>query len=489
MKFRSFKITLALLFLLIAAGNLALLSKYNIYVGDDGYLASYLYEYHFTGSRSFVLCADWPIHQFLVSTLGVAYRGLYDLYLSILEVIGAEYHYINGLSALLFLATLAIYILTVVRIKRDWLVLASIVILGTLEPFLVMSHSIRTESVMLFALSVGIYSLTRPRADIIAMGGLFLAMSIILNTHLGGWPLLIGLACGTWYIFGHRTLLLYVVGGVIAMLIYLISNDLASIEALTQLKDLYYAQGSISSYTRSHVLNDVYSYFVHAKYKRHLIELIIVSAFFATATQWRNLGHLAKGLLLTTVCTFVAYVLMFSYINPYYLVYFYYLMLVSIVWAGNEILSEQRSRVLGLYALTPFVILYFAIFSMFIRSPGWDAITAQRNAIIRHIPEGSVVAAPEYFVNLDPRYYRSFVPLAQAIDPKSQCIVQYPHAETMDVIVTDTRQNDTITPYLGAFTLTERFKIGRLATQSLSDEGELFIYTRLREGRTSKSHR
>jgi hypothetical protein len=180
---------------------------------------------------------------------------------------------------------------------------------------------------------------------------------------------------------------------------------------------------------------------------------------------------------------------MFSYINPYYLVYFYYLMLVSIVWVGNEILSEQRSRVLGLYALTPFVILYFAIFSMFIRSPGWDAITAQRNAIIRHIPEGSVVAAPEYFVNLDPRYYRSFVPLAQAIDPKSQCIVQYPHAETMDVIVTDTRQNDTITPYLGAFTLTERFKIGRLATQSLSDEGELFIYTRLREGRTSNSHR
>ena len=136
----------------------------------------------------------------------------------------------------------------------------------------------------MIALSVGIFSLTRPRADIIAMGGLFLAMSIILNTHLGGWPLLIGLACGTWYIFGLRTLLLYVVGGMIAMLIYLISNDLASIEALTQLKDLYYAQGSIYSYTRSHVLNDVYSYFVHAKYKRHLIELIIVSAFFATAT-------------------------------------------------------------------------------------------------------------------------------------------------------------------------------------------------------------
>ena len=269
------------------------------------------------------------------------------------------------------------------------------------------------------------------------------------------------------------------------MLIYLVSNDLASIEALIQLKDLYYAQGSVSSYTRSHVLNDVYTYFVHAKYKRHLIELIIVSAFFATATQWRNLDHLAKGLLLTTVCTFVAYVLMFSYINPYYLVYFYYLMLVSIVWAGNEILSEQRSRVLGLYALTPFVILYFAIFSMFIPSPGWDAITAQRNAIIRHLPEGSVVAAPEYFVNLDPRHRRFFIPLAQAVNSKSQCVLHYPHAGKIDVIITDTRQSDAITPYLGAFTLAERFKIGRLATQSLSDEGELLIYTRIREGRTS----
>jgi len=473
-----FKITLAAIFLLISIGNFALLSKYNIYVGDDGYLASYLYEYHFTGSRSFVLCSNWAIHQFLVGTLGPVYRGLYDLHLSFLEAVGAEYHYINGLSALLFLLTLTMFIATLVRIKRRWLVLIGLIIFGTLEPFLVMSHSIRTESVILFALAVGTYSLTRSRADFITVSGLFFSASIILNTHLGGWPLLVGLGAGVWYIFGGRSLMLYLIGAIVGLAIYLLLNDLFSFNALTELANKYREQGSVSTYTRFHVLNDIYAYYVHAKYKRHLIELIIIAAFITVSTYWQKLSRSVRGVILCTVSSFIAYIILFSYINSYYLVYFYYLMLVSAVLAGNEILSDQWSKYLVLPIIAPFVLLYTALFFTFIKSPGWDEMIKKRELILSHLPKGVLVAAPEYFVNLDPRQHRSFIPLAQAVNPG--CIAGYDGVRDLDVIISDTRQREIIVSHLGDFNLVNQIKIGRLATQSISDLGELFIYTRIK---------
>jgi hypothetical protein len=473
---RRYRVALALLFVLLAAGNLALLSRYNIYVGDDGYLASYLFEYHFTGSRSFVLCADWPIHQFLVATLGAVYRWLYHGHLAVLELVDADYYRINALSATLFLVAFALYVAAIARLQNRWLVLACVLVFGTLEPFLVMSHSVRTESVMLLALAAAAYGLTRDRADAVVLGLLCLAAFVILNTHLGGWPLLAGLAVGTYYRFGARPLFVFLGGCAAAMAAYLLLNDLASPQALRQLVETYRGQGSISAYTRWHVLNDLASYFLEAKYKRHLIELLIVAGFVASLLTWRRLGKTARGLILTTISAFIAYIVIFSYINYYYLVYFYFLMLLTIAWAGNELLGTRTARVLAPTLAAPFVVLYAVIFGIFIRSPGWDALADQRDAVLQHLPRGGVVAAPEYFINVDPRNYRNFVPLAQA-EPGSGCLTRHPDPRQFDAIVADTRQQELVAPYLSGFTLVERIRIGRLATRSISDDGELLVYT------------
>lgn len=474
---RTYYVALAAIVTFAILGNLALLSRYNIYVGDDGYLASYLYEYHFTGNRSFVLCGDWPIHQFLVATLGAVYRWIYHAHLTLLEMVGASYYRINALSAILFLVTFVAYLATVLRLQGRWVVVACAIVFGTLEPFLVMSHSVRTESVILFALAVGIYSLTRNRADVLTLGLLFFTGFAIINTHLGGWPLLVGLSAGVYYIFGLRVLLLYSVECAVAFVAYLLLNDLDSPQALTQLVETYRRQGSVSSYTRGHVLNDLARYFLEAKYKRHLIELLIVAGFLLPALQWRRLSQVARGLLLTTIVAFLAYVVLFSYINYYYLVYFYYLMLVSIAWSGSELLRDRSGGVLTSLVVMPFVVLYASIFVMFIRSPGWDAIIARQDVILRHLPPDGVIAAPEYFVNIDPRHHRFFVPLAQA-NEESGCVALLPDPRELDALIVDTRQKGLAGPYLDRFTLVERIRIGRLATQSLSDEGDLFVYVR-----------
>ncbi len=478
MSSRNYYIALATIAILVIVGNLALLSRYNIYVGDDGYLASYLYEYHFTGNRSFVLCANWPIHQFLVATLGAVYRWIYHAHLTFLEMVGASYYRINGLSATLFLATFLFYLATISQLQSRWIVIVCAIVFGTLEPFLVMSHSVRTESIVLLALAAGVYSLTRDRADAVTLGLLFFTGFTIINTHLGGWPLLAGLATGVYYLFGLRVLLLYFVECAVAFAAYLLLNDLGSPQTLAQLMETYRGQGSVSSYTRGHVLNDLLRYFLEAKYKRHLVELLIVAGFLLPMLQWRRLSQMARGLMLTTIVAFLAYIVLFSYINCYYLVYFYYLMLVSIAWSGSELLRERSRGVLASLVVMPFVILYALIFVMFIRSPGWDAIVAQQDMILRHLPQDGVIAAPEYFVNVDPYRHRFFVPLAQA-HQESSCIAQLHDPRRLDVIVVDTRQKGLVEPYLDGFTLVERIRIGRLATQSLSDEGDLFVYVRI----------
>lgn len=478
---RVFRTLLAVSFLVATVGNLALLSKYNIYVGDDGYLASYLYEYHFTGDRSFVFCLDWPIHQF-VATLGAAYRWLYDAHLSLLELLGADYHRINALSAVLFLLTFLLFILTVAQRRCRWLVLACVVVFGSLEPFLVMSHSIRTESVMLLALALGTYGLSRNKWDMRTQSLLFLSALVIINTHLGGWPLLVGLAAGTYYLFGARALLIYLASCAIALVVYLFLNDLASTEAMGRVVATYHAQNSVSSYTRSHVLGDLADYFLTAKYKRHLIEFLIIGAFLLAVWRWKMLERVSRALILTTGAAFFAYVVLFSYINPYYLVYFYFLMLLVIAWSGDDLLGERQSQVAGTVLALPFAMLYLAILAMFVNSPGWQGITARRADLLQHLPLGEVIAAPEYFVNLDPARRHLMVPLAQA-NPASGCLVRQPDPRSFGALIADTRQKNLVTPYLDEFQLATRVHVGRLATQSLSDDGELFVYTHRRGSR------
>lgn len=470
-----FRPLLAVLYLGFAVGNLVLLSKYNIYVGDDGYLASYLYEYHFTGDRTFMFCLNWPIHQFLVATLGAAYRWLYDAHLCLMELLGVDYYRINALSAALFLLTFLLFIWTVAQRRTGWLMAACVVVFGSLEPFLVMSHSIRMESIILLGLAIGTYGLSRNRWDMYVKGLMFLSALLIINTHLGGWPLLVGLASATLYLYGARALFIYLVSCAISLVVYLFLNDLASPEAIRRLLATYHAQDSVSSYTRAHVLGDLAHYFLAAKYKRHLIEFMIIGAFLLTVWRWEILERVSRALILAIIVAFFAYVILFSYINPYYLVYFYFLMLVVIALSGDNLMERRQSQVAGTVLAFPFVVLYLAIFAMFVNSPGWTGITAHRTELLRHLPSVGMFAAPEYFVNLDPARRRFMVPLAQA-NSASGCLAQKNDPRGFVAMIADTRQDSLVKPYLDRFQVAARVHIGRLATQGLSDDGDLFVY-------------
>ena len=65
------KKTLFFFFLIII--NILLIHKYNIFVGDDGFLAAHIIDYFFLGIKDSIVCKDLPVLKFYLHLLSDSY--------------------------------------------------------------------------------------------------------------------------------------------------------------------------------------------------------------------------------------------------------------------------------------------------------------------------------------------------------------------------------------------------------------------------------
>lgn len=454
--------------------NVVLLDKYNIFVGDDGILASHVFGWAFDGTRTQILCPDWNAHAVLLAVLGPLYRWYYGAAALILDGAGLPLHWINGASLLLFLATVALVAATLANVPNRPVALLGVLVLATLEPVLVASHSIRQDALMLFGIALLLHGLVRPSAPAWQVLGTTLGV-FVLETHPSGYPPLVALALGTLLLRGWPGALRFAGAGLVATLAWLACNDFLSPAHLAEVREAFAGAGRTLGLSRWAILDGVRDYLLAAKYKRHLIELLIVAAWAAPVLRWRMLSREARVLAALPAITALFYVVM-GYLNLAYISYLLLMMLVSAAWSWGEMPLGPRAWVPGLALCLPFLILYAGLAVMFGGSPAWGPVERQKSEIAALLPQDGHFAAPFSWVMLEPRR-ATFLPVSQLADAGA-CDRRFGASAPPTTVLVDTQNAAAAAPSLGGYREVRRFRIGRLATQSLDDSGELVVSVR-----------
>jgi hypothetical protein len=455
------------------AVNAHLHDKYNVFVGDDGILASHVFGYVFRGRTDIMLCADWNAHRVLMAVLGPLHRWSYGATTWLLDRAGQPLHLLPVMSLLYFLGAVAAMAATLRR-SRDWTFgLLALLVFVTLEPVLVSSHSIRQEAMVFFGIALLLWSLVRLGPGL--PGFLVTAFGIFaLQTHPSGYPPIAAIGVASVILGGWRAAAWFVGAGLLASLVWLAANGFASPEHLADVRATFAQSGGTLALPRWGIIDNLRIYFLEAKYKRHLIELLIVAVWAAPATRWRELTATSRVLLWLPALTFALYVAM-GYLNHYYVSYFLQMMLVSAAFSWGDLRPGAGARRFALVLPMPFIALYALIAITFLPSPGWGLLEAQREAIEAQLPADGHFAAPFYFAYLDPRRTTTYLPLTQ-VNEAGACEARFGPGTPPRVLMVDAQNAAVVAPVLAAYREVARFHIGRLSTQSLDDSGELVAY-------------
>jgi len=266
-------------------------------------------------------------------------------------------------------------------------------------------------------------------------------------------------------------------------------KGIANLETLNSILELSSGAHSNSAFFSFSLLLEIksifynlYDYFYNAKYKRHLIELVIFFLYASTFFQFKNFSRELKIFSFFPLIYLFGY-LMLNYFNISYLKFFYYFFLVYFSFYIFEIKGNNFKIALSFFmGCTLFIFL--GVFFVFNFHNPWKLIDKNFNKIQNKISSNSIVSAPYYYSLINPKIANNYLPISQLDEPgKDKCYSKYQKGnKKADYVITDTRHlnnyegSKRIESYLTNYTMIESIKIGRLGTMNLDKNGKLYLY-------------
>lgn len=480
------KIYKQLFIILLIIINILLIHKYNIFNGDDGILIPHIADYYFYNVKDSIICKEWPIHKFYLVLLSDLYLYYFDIGSKIIAQLNIEFINIKIFSLIFFLISFIFFQKLTDNINHSFWYSC---IFLTLEPFLVMSHSIRHDLFIFLGLSILLYVLFNFEKNNKISFFLLPLIWILLLTHPSGFPFIV-ISLIYLFFFQRKDFLIFLPLGLLTISIYFIINEL-SIDKIIQLFKNRYTQqdeyliGNENAFTFEKIID----YFWNAKYKRHLLELLLFIPYFNLALKFKSFSKKEKFFFLIPIITLLIYQLL-NYFNVSYFKHVYLTLLAVYVKFNYEkiiYLKRFNGFKISFVKLSSilFIILYLGIAFVFIPHNSWSLLTKNKYKIEKYINnENVLVAAPLYFGFLYPKLSSKYLPIRQLDDEDCKKSINF--NEHVDIMLIDTKtlneaknnnpQFKDLSKYLNKMKKIDQIKIGRLATQSLSKEGYLYIY-------------
>lgn len=480
------KIYKHLFIILLIIINILLIHKYNIFNGDDGILIPHISDYFFYNVKDSIICKEWPIHKFYLVLLSDLFLYYFDIGSKIITQLNIEFINIRFFSLILFFISFIFFQKLADNINHSFWYSC---IFLTLEPFLVMSHSIRHDLFIFLGLSILLYVLFNFEKNNKISFFLLPFIWILLLTHPSGFPFIV-ISLIYLFFFQRKNFLIFLPLGLLTILTYFIINELSIDQIIQLFKNRYtqqdeYLIGKENAFTFEKIID----YFWHAKYKRHLLELLLFIPYFNLVLKFKSFSQKEKFFYLMPIITLLLYQLL-NYFNVSYFKHVYLILLAIYVKFNYEkiiCLKYFNGFKISLVKLssTLFIILYFGIAFIFIPHNSWSLLTKTKYKIDKYINNKEVlIAAPLYFGFLYPKLSSKYLPIRQLDDEYCKKSINF--KEQVNILLIDTKnlkesKNDNpqfkhLSKYLNKMKLVDQINIGRLATQSLNKEGYLYIY-------------
>lgn len=470
---KNYSFLLITIIIILSLCNFLLIHKYNIFVGDDGILAPIFSGKYFENKHFAIICEEIDFHKLYYIVVGYIYFFYFNLITILINFFNLEFRWINIGSFILFLLSIFFFYKTFNSDKKIYLIIIAL----TLEPFLVLSHSIRHDILIFLGNAIILYciSLERSKNKIYFE---FLAL-LFLTTHPSGAPLLLAYLI---YLLLFKEIQKIVLLSITSILILFISSY---IKGLISFDTIYYLLNNPTSdlISINNIFSDLFDYFYNSKYKRHLLEISLFLLYFITFFDYKNFSKKLKILFYFPIIYIFGYIIVLGYFNISYLKFIYYFYLVYFSLYFIEFKKKYNDTIIYSLSLV-YLVLFAGIFIVFINHNHWSIAENNIVKITSKIDENSLISAPLYYSYLDPKINNNFLPISQIDLPgKDRCFSKYQEQEKkLDYVLVDTNNlNDPyygkkIKSYLINYELIEKIYIGRLGTQNLDKNGYLFLY-------------
>ena len=230
---------LFLIFLILI--NISLIHKYNIFNGDDGILIPHITDYYYYGSKNSIICKEWPIHKFYLVLLSDLYLYYFNFGFKIISEFNLESINIKFLSIVLFLTSFVFFLKLTNNTKNSFWYSC---IFLTIEPFLVMSHSIRHDLFIFLGLSILLYLFFNFDKNK-KISFILLSISwILLLVHPSGFPFIF-ISLIYLFVFQRKEYLIYLPLGLLVVFTHLILNGISFDQIFELFKNRYISKRNI----------------------------------------------------------------------------------------------------------------------------------------------------------------------------------------------------------------------------------------------------
>jgi hypothetical protein len=476
------KIYIILFLSLLFTINFLLIHKYNIFVADDSYLLSFIKNFNFLDKKYSILCEGVVDNQILVKTIGPLYKIYFNFGLDIVDLFDLKLISIRVFSFLLYLISFYFFLKISKLSKLNFFFL---LIFLTLEPFVVMSHSIRHDIFIFFGIILIFYNILYESNNLLKKKLiLFLSWSVLI-THPSGYPFLLISALFEFF-FRRKNFFFTFVIGILTIFFYLYCNNFLKIEHIKNFLELFNAQSVNIRKENAFTFEKFYEYFWLSKYKRHIWEILIFLIYLLNFTYFNKLKAENKFILFIPFIVITIYHFL-HYFNISYLKHIYLTCIICTVIVSKE---NSFNQILNSLIIS-FSVLCFIIFTsiaiIFLPHDPWRNLYSNNLKINEHISKDNVVSGPFYLLFVNNNI--NFIPVSALGNNNIFCFPENINSNNIDTIILDTQILDSIknknpqyvnlNQQLKNFELVEKIYIGRLATQSLNKQGYMYIYKKM----------
>jgi hypothetical protein len=462
--------------------NFLLIHKYNIFVGDDAYLLSFIKNFNFLDKTYSILCEKQTDNQILIKILGPFYKIYFESGLSIINYFNLELIWIRVFSFLLFLISFLFFLKI---LKKTTYKFYFILIFLTLEPFVVMAHSIRHDIVIFLGIIIFFYSIINKRESSLKNNLiLFLCWSLLI-THPSGYPFLFTSVLFEFF-FRRKNFLYSIFIGIFIIFIFLYSKKFLNIENIQNFLHLFNLESTNIRKEAAFTFEKFYDYFWLSKYKRHILEVPIFIIYILNFFYFKKL-NLENKFILLIPCNVILIFYLLGYFNVSYLKHLYIACIMcTIIISKDSSFNKFIKNLIILLSCLCF-IMFFLIAIIFLPHNSWTNFYSSSLIFNKYISKDRVVSAPFYMLFMNNNM--NFIPITALGNNNFYCFPENIKISKIDTIILDTqilakiKNNDqqyvNLTNYLKNFKLVEKIYVGRLATQSLQMNGFMYIYTKL----------
>jgi hypothetical protein len=470
---KNYSFLLITIIIALSLCNFLLIHKYNIFVGDDGILGPIFTGKYFENKQFSIVCEEIDFHKLYYIVVGYVYFFYFNIITILINSFNLEFRWINIGSYILFILSVFFFYKTFNSNKKIFIM----IIMLSLEPFLVLSHSIRHDVLIFLGNSIILYCISikdsknKKFFELLAI--------LLLTTHPSGAPLFLAYLI---YLLLFKQIQKIILLSITSIIIVFISSYIKGLISLETINYLLINPTS-NLISTSNIFNDLFDYFYNSKYKRHLLELSLFFLYLITIFEFKFFSKKLKILFFFPLIYIFGYIVVLGYFNVSYLKFIYYFFLVYFSLYFMEIKNKYSETII--YSLSfSFLVLFFGIFIVFINHNHWAIAENNISKIKSKIDKNSLIAAPLYYSYLDPEINNNYLPINQIDLPgKDICFSKYQKQnKKLDYVLADTNNlnhpyySKKIKNYLSNYELIEKIHIGRLGTKNLDKNGYLFLY-------------